>query len=162
MLNSYAYVLITTEADYWCTDTLWDKRLFSPGLWKMTSLSSTLEQIRICYGTSIRREKSIYENGNTLCYCYRLSSQRYMVMANFVPEKWIICSMLLPFSLIVFCNKGKHLDMIPSQHSLSLIFCCSTPFLSVQSDWKVGVKHYHSDLLTLTPSLYSLHSRSDD
>ena len=51
----------------------------------MTSLSSKLGQIRICYLYKIR--KRIYENGNTLCYCYKLRSQRYMVIENFIPEK---------------------------------------------------------------------------
>lgn len=55
VLSCRACVLITTEADYWCTNTLGDKWLFSPGLWKkMTSLSSRLEQVRICYGIFVR------------------------------------------------------------------------------------------------------------
>lgn len=44
--------------------------------------------------------------------------------------------------------------MTSIQHSLNLIFCCYTRFLAVKSDWKVGVKHYYSDLPALTNTFH--------
>lgn len=77
------------------------KRLFTSGLWKKRWAWANQHLSKM--------KESTYEKAVS-CFTAILSSQGlkwYMVMANFVSGKCMVCSALLPLSLIVFYKKGK-------------------------------------------------------